>query len=104
MSMGTHVVGFKPPDEKWRRMKAAWDACSLAGVEVPKEVDEFFGGDPPDERGVEVRLQYLPKSAESPDGLHPALRRWSDSFRDGYEVDVTKLPKDVTILRFYNSW
>lgn len=103
MGMSTHVVGFKPPDEKWRKMKAAWDSCTAAGVDVPKEIGEFFNWSAPDERGVIVKLE------EWKDGkkvLHECLREWSEDThtREGYEIDVTKLPKDVTVLRFYNSW
>jgi len=91
MGMSTHIVGFRPPDEKWKAMKAIWDACRKADVSVPREVDDFFNGEVPDPAGVEVPLKE-------------AVRDWGDESRDGFEVDVTKLPKDVTIIRFYNSW
>lgn len=32
MSMSLNVMGFKPPDEKWKQMKAAYEACCAAGV------------------------------------------------------------------------
>lgn len=89
MSMSTHVIGFKPPDAKWKKMKEVWDACDKAGVEAPKEVSEFFNWEAPDENGVEVELD----AAE-----------WSDEGREGYEIEVSKLPKGVTVIRFYNSW
>lgn len=91
MSMSTHVVGFRPPDEKWRKMKAAYDACQLAGISIPDEVDEYFNGETPDEAGVEVEIDSI-------------LEEWGDDSRQGYQIDITKLPKDVKILRFYNSW
>lgn len=28
MGMSMHVVGYKPADEHWKKMKAAWDACA----------------------------------------------------------------------------
>lgn len=95
MSMSTHVLGFRPPDEKWKKMKQAWDACESAGVPQPREVEVFFGSVAPDPRGVEVRLL---------EGERGCLRVWRDEGAEGYEVDLTKVPKDVTILRFYNSW
>jgi hypothetical protein len=91
MSMSTHVLGFRPPDEKWRKMKAAWDACEAAGLSIPPEVAAFFGHEAPDESGVEVNIKS-------------ALTRYSRECADGYEVDLTKLPKDLTRLRFYNSY
>jgi len=96
MSMSTHVVGFKPPDAKWQRMKAVWDACDHAGVPPPPEVMAFFDGEEPDVNGVEVTEDALIRCG--------ALREWHDDGRDGYEVLVEKLPADVKVIRFYNSW
>jgi hypothetical protein len=96
MGMSTHVVGFKPPGAKWRQMKAVWDACQAAGIEVPDEVDVYFDGGPPDPAGVEVGIEDLRAAG--------ALRDWGNNHADGFELDVAKLPKDVTVVRFYNSW
>lgn len=103
MSSSMHIVGFRPPNEKWKLMKTVWDACAKAGIEPSKEVLDFFGGDPPDEQGVEIRLQYLPK----PGGgtmMHECVKEFRDDCCDGFEVDVKKLPKDLTILRIYISY
>lgn len=91
MSMSTHVVGFVPPDERWAKMKAVWDASRAAGVEVPREVERFFGGEAPDDNGREVELPVMP---------------WHDAHggREGYELDVALIPKEVRVIRFYNSW
>jgi hypothetical protein len=91
MGMSTHVIGFRPPDEKWRKMKAVWDACADAGTSPPKEVSEFFQWTTPDPRGVEVDLRAC-------------STKFNDDSRDGIEIDVNKLPKDVTIIRFYNAF
>jgi hypothetical protein len=58
MSISMHVVGFRPPDEKFNKMKAIWDACKSANVEVPKEVGEFFNweNENVDANGVRVDL------------------------------------------------
>ena len=95
MGMNTHVVGFKPADEKWKKMKTAWDACERAGVEIPDEVLSFFNHVKPDERGVEVEIEKL--------DCVKAYRREGGG-ANGFEVDVKKLPPDVTIVRFYNSY
>ncbi len=92
MGMSTNVIGFRPPDEKWKKMKAVWDACLAADTDIPEDVNTFFNGDPPDERGVEVEL------------TGPCCAEWSDDYRQGYEIDVTKLPEGLAIIRFYNSW
>ena len=90
--MSTHVLGIKPPDDRWKAMKACYDACRAADVGVPVEVLRFFGNEPPDDRGVVVDL-------EAADGVHVygADMAW------GYEVELEKLSPDIKILRFYNS-
>ncbi len=99
MSRSTYIKGCRPPDAKWSKMKAAYDACQLAGVAVPDEVEKFFNGEPPDPSGVEVALMDYGNAKKR--GIVTAYR---DDAREGYEVDVTKLPKDVTLIRFVNSW
>jgi hypothetical protein len=90
MSMSTHVTGFAPPDERWQKMKAAWDACRAAGVAVPVPVQDFFGDEDPDPAGVEVDLP---------------VREWNGGLAGaGYELDVSAIPSQVKIIRFYNSW
>ena len=42
MSTRRHFVGVKLPDDQWKRMQAAHDACVAAGVPVPAEVMSFF--------------------------------------------------------------
>ena len=92
MSMSTHIVGFRPADEKWNKMKATWLACENAGVPIPKEVEAFFDHEAPgDKPGAEVEIKA-------------AMREWKDEYRQGFEVDIMKLPPDVKVLRFYNSW
>lgn len=88
--MSTHIVGFRPPDDQWARMKGVYRSCQSAGVPIPKAVLDFFDGeDPKDLPGKEVPIKAEP---------------WRDEGREGYQVDLTKLPKDVRYLRFYNSW
>lgn len=91
--METRVVGIKPPDEKWKAMKKVWDACSEAGVEPPVEVLEFFGDEDPDDAGVVVGL-----------GDHSCVKEYRAEMQQGFEIVIDALPKDVKIIRFYNSW
>lgn len=91
MSMSTHAVGLRPPDDEWRKMKAAWDACKDIGVKPPVEVQEFFEYDEPDDKGVEIDITA-------------AVSRYTGESVEGYEIDVTKLPKDVKLVRVYNSY
>ena len=89
MSMSTHIIGFRPTDERWKKMKAIWDSCEEMNINIPDEVSEFFQGEKPDPTGIEVSLPN---------------RKWNDEYREGFEIDVKAIPKNVTIIRFYNSW
>lgn len=92
MGMSSHVVGIRPQDQDYHRMKNAYDACKAADLDVPERVQEFFGYLKPDDQGVIVEI---PRDAVS---------KYADDSRSGFDVDVTKLPEGVKIIRFYNSW
>lgn len=89
MGMSTHVKGFVPPDERWQKMKAVLDACTAAGIEVPDEVDEFFGDGGPDPQGQEVDIPS---------------RGWKTDHQQGIEIKTEDIPERVKVIRFYNSW
>lgn len=92
MGMTTHIVGYRPEDEKWHQMKAVWDACVKAGTDTPHEVVRFFDGMPPESKcGLEVDISN-------------ATREYQTRGVGGHEVDISKLPKDVSIIRFYKAY
>lgn len=93
MSMSTHVVGFAPPDEKWQKMKAVWDACAAAKIPVPDEVDRFFNFNVPDSSGVEIELENL-----------ECVSEYRAEMVDGFQIDLSKLPPNVKFIRFFNSY
>jgi hypothetical protein len=93
MSMTTYVYGIAPADDKWRAMKAIWDSCTAAGVAIPDEVTEFFNGEPPEPNGVKIDLREN----------HGVMKFEHDS-TEGLLVDLDKLPKQVRLLKFCNSW
>ena len=95
MSMSTCVVGIRLPDEKWNKMKVAYDACRSAGVEPPPDVSAFFNHEPPDDEGVRVYLT---------EGKNPVAKEWKNNDYDGYQIAIADLPKNITHIRFYNSW
>lgn len=94
--MSTHVIGFSPPDETWQRMEAVWDACHAAGIDPPVAVSEFFDDEPPDTRGVLIDQRGLEKCG--------AVKAWRDETREGYEVEIAKLPNNVKFIRMYNAY
>ena len=92
MSMSTHIVGFRPADEQWDKMKQVWDSCEAAGINPPSEVMAFFEYENPgDKPGKEV-------------SLGSAVNEWNDEYRQGYQVDLLIIPVGVRYLRFYNVW
>ena len=92
MSMSTDVVGLRPADETWDKMKEIWDACTASNVEIPLQVRKFFNDESPEDKpGMEIPLKG-------------AVTKWRGECQDGLEVDLTKLPPDVKILRFFNSY
>jgi hypothetical protein len=93
MSMSTFVYGVRPPDAKWLAMKAAWEACITAGVDVPPAIMKFFGYDKPDPAGIVVRLDDT-----------SACKEHSEDGESGFEVQLDKLPPNITAIRFINSW
>lgn len=93
MGMNSHVIGFAPPDDKWKQMKAVWDACELAGVSAPPEVMEFFDGEDPDEQGISIDLED-----------DDCCSKYSAEMQDGFEIDIKKIPANVQFIRFYNSY
>jgi len=92
MGMDTYVVGYTGVQEKvFKEMKAVFDACAKACVPLPKEVDEYFNGEEPDELGIEK-------------DLGDAVQEYSVDMRDGFQVELAKIPKNITHIRFINSY
>jgi hypothetical protein len=87
--MSTSIKGFIPPDDKWKKMKAIYDACRVAKINLPDEVEDFFDGEKPDENGQIVEIPHT---------------EYQDDYSQGIEVEIAKLPKNVKVIRFYNSW
>ncbi len=89
MNMSTRVVAFRAPDEKWKKMKAAWDACEEADLDTPEELLDFFDYNEPDPRGVEIDI---PRHS------------WTADMQEGFEIFLEEVPEDVKVIRFYNSY
>jgi len=98
MGMGSYVVGFKPPDAKFNKMRDVWNACTHAGIEIPDEVRIYFEDEPPPEDpGLGIRVDMAP-------GKIVGVKEYRAEMQDGFEVDLRLLPEDVKIIRFYNSY
>lgn len=98
MGMSTHIKGFTPDtDATYQRHKKVLIVCLEADVQLPKETAEYFGSTTAYEELLDEKLEI-----ELKEGVH--YENWSDESSQGFEVDLTKIPKGVTKLRFYNNW
>lgn len=95
MGMSTHIVGFQPPDLKWDKMKGVYVACKAAGIELPVEVEMFFGGeDPTNMPGREVNILDW-----------RAVKAYTTQSRDGFEIDIHHPDlTNIKAIRVFNSY
>ena len=98
MGMSTRIEAFMPDtDLEFQKHKKILLMCKEAEVSLPKETAEYFGDDSPEEYNLDEKLEI-----NLIEGTH--YEEWEGDMQQGFEVDLSKLPKGVTKLRFYNSW
>jgi hypothetical protein len=71
--------------------------CLEADISLPKETAEYFGTENPEEWALDEKL-----SVDLEEDVH--YKEWSEDSSQGFELDLTKVPKGVTKIRFYNNW
>lgn len=89
MSMNTNVIGIRPADELFQKMKAIWDQCNELRIEVPQEVEKFFAHDIPNPKGVEVEIEF---------------NCVNDDMKNHFIVDLNDIPDDIRFIQFTNSY
>lgn len=102
MGMSSSVYGIRKPDDKWKKYKKIIDTLETAGLsweDAPDEVLEFFGHSQPDPDGITVEFgsDYMPQK-------HECCSEYSDECSTGFIIDISKLPKNITHIKFTNSW
>lgn len=101
MSVSYSVVGIVPADAAYKKKLAAYRACEDAGVDPPEDLRKFFNDDEPDPSGVvrELAASYSlkPMYAEG-------VTEYTADMENGFEVDLRKLPPEIKIIRFVNSY
>jgi len=95
MSTSLGFFGLKPHNEHHRKMKAILDACEAANIDPPEEVQDFFDGEPDAVHGVVVSMDAMDKAG--------ALTEYRDDCREGYDIEIAKLPPGIKVLRVYLS-
>lgn len=93
MSMSTRIVLLRSKDDLgYQRNLKVLLACREAGVDLPPEIDEYFGG-----CGIDNNPEYPLEIEFNP-------RKWQADMCEGFEIDIDGLPEGVKTIRFYNSW
>lgn len=96
MDMSTYIIGLRDPNSAHHKnMVAVRRACDAASVDWPKQVTAYFdeGEDDTEDGPLMVNLEKV-------------ADKWSeeDLMREGFELDIKKIPHGITKIRFYNSW
>ena len=92
MSVYSYIQGLKPKTEEYENKLQIYKLCRKANVNVPEEVEKYFDGEICEE-GI---LTDIPQDA---------VKEYADDCcRDFLEVDLTKIPSDITKIRFVNSY
>lgn len=95
MSMSTHIVAYIPDtDPEYIKHKKIFELCIESDVSLPVETEAYFPNDIDDpEEKLEINLV---------EGEH--YKNWRDESREGFEIELSKLPKSVTKIRFFNAY
>lgn len=96
--MSTHITAFIPDsDPTYQKHLAVFKACQNADVSLPKETADYFGSNEPYYGLEEEKLEFKLEK-----GIH--YKEWSAEMCQGFEIDINKIPKEVSKIRFYNSY
>ena len=83
---GYGVYAIRPPDAKFKKMKAIYDACIAGGVDVPDDVEEFFDYEEPDPLGTQVEIKKV--------------QLLKGEYELGFQMAVKDVPSWATHIRF----
>lgn len=91
MSLYTYAQGLKPKTDEYNKKLQVYNLCVELNIPVPHEIELFFHGEVCED-GI---VCDLPKGS---------VKKYRNNMRELLEVDLTKIPPDVTKIRFCNSW
>lgn len=100
MSATPHVALLRSADDpKYQKMSRALLALHDAGInDLPEELRTYFG------------IYEAGEFEEGMTGLdvgderHPAVKPYRADMREGFDIDVAKLPAGTCIVRVYTSY
>lgn len=94
--MSTTIVGIRDLDGQFQKMMEVKKACEAAGIGYPEEVRQYF-------KYPEESERMLREEMESMD-IDIAVKKSSNDYSNIWEVDLSKLPKEVKKIQFRNSY
>jgi len=92
MSMTTKITGVRDLDQDFAKMMQVKLSCEAAGISYPQEVKEYFND--PNDSEDDLRREMETVS------ITDAVSICNQDMVDGFEVDLSRLPKDVKAIRF----
>jgi hypothetical protein len=102
MGMSSRIQGIREPDEKFKKfikiIKSLEDA-GLSWEDAPEEIQKFFDYDEPNHEGILIEMGSTYGRI-----LHESVTLHKEEMEDGFVVDISKLPKNITKIRFVNNY
>ncbi len=98
MGMSTRIEAFiEDTDPTYQKFKKVLLACNEAGINLPKEAQEYFGYTYPELEALNEKLKVKLRL-----GVH--YMEYKADMIDGFEIKLSNLPKEITTIRFINSY
>ena len=93
MGMSTRVKGLREKDDTYEKMESILLSCKELKIKVPNEVYEYF----------ELTEGYCSNGiiTSLPIG---SVEHYTEDTDEVWEVNLSLIPKDITKLRFVNSY
>ena len=96
--MSTRLEAFIPDtDPMYQKMKKVYLACEEAEIELPQAAAEYFGSKYTEDGLLEKKLRFVLEY-----GTH--YKEYNGDMVEGFEVYISKLPKDIDSIRFTNNY
>lgn len=96
--MTTKIIGFvSDTSDDYKKHKEILLMCIKHSVSMPSETQKYFGSN-------YAYIELLDEKLEFKLNFNEHYDEYSADMQHGFEVNLTKLPKKITRLRFYNDY
>lgn len=95
-----HVYGIIEPDEKYKNMVSAWEACMKAGIGVPDALGKYFDWETPDSEGMRILLG----KADELFKFQPGVSYHSEEYESGVIIDIAKIDPRIKKIKVINQY